>query len=351
MSNLVLLNRFVLILFCFFSFFSCRKNIEHSIKKETIYTVENEVVDTLFDWIQVYNDELSFVGCLEVFNNELYVGGKGLFRISNDQQFHNGLNNQLSSFETVLAMEKYNSELIIAGTFNPIRVDIYGNSTGINFTPNDYFYEIRGIDSLSSSELLFFGVHTYATPAPGYTKRFIEITENYVAQQIPDLSYDGNFWGGVRCSLASNDLLVYADNEKLVSWDGTGWNTYNEPELEGAIASMIYYNNELFVYGSFTTGSGIKKRDAFGVWHNFHSVSTPTTSYPSGKFRIVDNELYLVSHSLYINNIESSIIKLEAGNWLRLGTFTGKVNDIIQYNGTLYLASQNGLYKYGSMHY
>ncbi|MBI4929710.1 MAG: T9SS type A sorting domain-containing protein [Bacteroidetes bacterium] len=153
----------------------------------------------------------------------------------------------------------------------------------------------------------------------------------------------------------NNELYILGDFEiigginasKIAKFDGTTWTAF--PPLDtttggSAISSAVFYHGDLYVAGNFDGGNGLKDIARFNG-SNWQTVGGGFTGLNTGV-----NKLYVWNDTLFAGGYfqktggdpGNNIAAWDGVNWSDVGggTMPANVNDIINFQGYLYVCGQ-----------
>lgn len=259
--------------------------------------------------------------CIRKYNNELYYGGYFSFTLPNPPTANvarwNGSNwvplgGGITSnlYDLIIAMEVFNGELYVAGTFltaDGIPVNNIAKWNGTNWSAVG---NGLGNSSNSVNNLCVFNNELYAT---GTFTNSGGLSVNYIAK-----------------------------------WNGTSWSSVSgtSGELYG---KMIVYNNELYTIASYFSYSTVRK------WNGINWYSYPPGNFSGWTFAISQNgEIYVKT----VDNLSLHYLsKWDGLNWIVVSPpLNYNVADMIEFQGHIIVGGYftyagaipvNGIAKWG----
>ena len=365
--NLVFVFKTLIIIILFLpivGLISCRKKIDHQLGSTT--TVENYDPSSggvgggsTNGCTLISSSEILLVDALQVFNNELYVGGefennagtvKHFGKLNAQNQLIPAVSGSVGRFG-VYDLEVVNNELIIGGSisyiegvnvsYNSIRMDASGSVSDIDFCAQIFEY-INDINVFNGG-ILFSGNFDPANPNSVTTSN-VDLLQSFSSVGMSSTS------GTIRSSAVHQGILYIAgEDDGLLEWTGSFWSdvSYTGEHWTDEIFSVVSYNSELYVAGKFYGGAILKKQNSSGVWEDIAGVSQIGSMGARSKLKVVNNQLYFCSNALMLDGTTaSSLLLLNGVDWESIGLLTAEVRDIEYFNGKLYIATNNGLYEY-----
>ncbi len=358
MSKLVYLYKISLLLLLVTTVTACRKKIIHNVGMTTqFYEIDQGGLNPGLTWTQITSDEIADVYALEVFNNQLYVGGlfenaagtiKELAKLdANDNLIHPGMSG-FFGFYGVYDLMTFNNQLIIGGNYTYYSGTSYpkdlvrmSSSAAVSDIPFSTSIAMSVYNMTEyNSELIVVGDFQPGTNS--ITTSNVERISNWACAGMADLT--GNIYG---CAVYNNELYVSGPDDQLQKWNGSGWTAENYNNIwwsDTPVEVCNYGDTSLYMLGKFSNGV-ILKYKSNGTWKNVPGVTHLGTMSNYCGLKVIGNELYVYGSNFNVNGAMSSIIKFNGTSWSHVGNFTSQVNDIIKFNNKLYIAATNGVFK------
>ncbi|MFT5779187.1 MAG: hypothetical protein ACI837_002144 [Crocinitomicaceae bacterium] len=352
--------RIVIIILACLGLVACRKEILHNASEVTVieYNISPNFPEILGTWTKVTPNEILDVRTLEVFNNSMYVGGgfestsgdiKAIAKLDASESFLQVYAGFIA-YDGINDLATYNGDLMVGGR--------YGLYTGVNkislsrMDLSEVFYHVQFSESISdyilsinysNSDLLVTGSF-----APGASSSVIssnvELLQSYIPVGMAGVNVD------IRSSTEHNgDWYICGGNDDLFMWNGSSWLpvTYNNSYWNDHLLSVISFNSELYLLGDFNNAYALKKMNATGVWEDVIEITKAGTTTDYVGFKILDNELYVMSENLQVDgNTPSGVVKFDGADWTTVGVLNAEARDIAKFNTKLYIATNNGIYRY-----
>lgn len=339
---------------------SCRKKIIHEPfeSTETNYEGSEPGAD---GWTKITADEMVNVNAVEVFDGNLYFAGE-FINTAGDLEFLGKMDASGTisdpatgnfSLTGIYDLEVYNNNLLIAGSFGYLQPGSYGKNLYRMTTAGTmyhlpfaehYSHSIRDL-SVFQSALIPSGKFAPEASSEVVTTN-VDRLVNYVAQGTS---------GGLSNIILetaefNGELYAVGEYDLLKKWTGSAWvdvNYINRVATLDKVYSVCAFNNELYIFGKFQSGSIVKKMNASGTWSNISGVSAMASLSYFGGLRVVDGDLYLFGNGLALNGqIASNVLKCSNNNWSAVGSINVEVRDVTLFNNKLYAATNYGLYEY-----
>lgn len=338
---------------------SCRKEIQHTegITTEIIKDSGGETPTT--GWIKVSGDGMTEFHSLQVFNNELYVGG-AFEDTTNNFSFLGKLDangnvvralSQNFIGNGIYDLEVFNNELIIGGNFfygslntnaDLIRMNASGTITDIPFS-NSSGSTVRCI--FPSNSDLYIGGKFSASSSNSIISSNIEKLVNYTPVGMANLSNEV-----YAISKINTAILVCGPSIGVKNWNGSNWSAFSYPNFSNfdEIYSMSSGMSEFYLLGNFSYGLyTLKMKDTFGNWFNVDEVKHTGKLSNYTKVKEIGQDLFLFGKGFSINGGPvSSIVKLSGSDWYVFSDLQYEVRDMVFFNGYYYIATNYGLFKY-----
>ncbi len=297
------------------------------------------------DFVSIGSNLPGTIKNMTVFNGQLLIGGA--FDCCNsvakwngtswDSLYHDGT---LPFNGTTRSLQEFNSELYLGGYYSNPKTNLpYGHILKWN---GQKFQEVFfGFQDIVNSLMVYnnnlYAAGEFQNLATGFTVNHIaRLNSGWYALSI-------GVDGGLNCMANFNGKLYVAgyfkyagfvDANQIASWDGTVWTPVGDnSRLFDELYSMIVYNNELYVGGSF----GVAKFNGTN-WTNLGSgtVGGLKTVYC---MEVYNNQLYAGGEFLSIGGTgNNNIARWDGNSWHSISTgINGKVTALKVYNGSLFV--------------
>jgi len=285
------------------------------------------------------------------FNNELYVsanssptginGSNRVFKFTGSTLIQLGNN-----FDSdIYHLRFVNNRLYVAGNFTacgttPINHLAYWNGSawvddgqGLNFTTYDIAANtnctmVAGTSSPSGSSYNF---------------------QNAAVLRLNKWMPSGNGMNGIIQTLLVDGSFVYAGGNfteaggltgRVMIWNGLEWDTLNGGMIIHTIRDMVFYNNSLYIGGSFTDPVTLGARH-LARWDGSQWVEVPgDVNDDVFALEVYNNELYIGgSFTSMGSGPANQIVKYNGTTWTNLSSLTNNtVKDIkFDQNGIMYV--------------
>lgn len=351
-----IIKRCILFIFCGAVLLACRKKIGHNSGKEgNIYSLWTQYNDIDIKNVRTHT--------LEVYNNELYIGAVGygigvgngwnptcLLKMDSTGNvvplFSPNLMEATNSsgYPIVLDMQVYDDELYVGGTFklNETGQDTYGlfkYDASMNVVSFDFFGSgpVKSLDTLNGDLMILRG----PIETGGWGNVFVHSSGGVGATEVfqsPGVSIMDGCVSGNDFIVVGFDIFVQRAAPPFSTWQPTIVNGINSSTN---IESIVRFGN--FEYITTEYENMIFAHDLnTGVWSqlslpsNYTHSSLGFASNYHTRFKIVDNELYLLAKGVH---------KLNGQEWITIGNLDVEVYDLIKFNGNLFAATRFGLFE------
>lgn len=321
---------------------ACRKKIDHE-----------PGVESAFDpfWTKVGNSYglPAVAHAVEVFNGELYVGGVGanisgtntyrcLSKIDANGVVTEVLNPGLSESysgsnvsATVYDLQVFENELYVGGAFkfgvqgqfdySFFKLDV--NNTPISMGFTSATWAVKSFFLMNNSLMIF-----------GSIAGSVQQYSNGTLSQFADVPWFNARGAGV----AGNEIVLVRNNSTMARATASStWTSYN---MNLTTSSVYLYSFAKFGDAEYFTAeySRVIKHDLITDDWSYMVMPNTYSSSSSGFFpqlKELDGELYVLARGIH---------KLNNNQWERVGAFTADVWDITNYNGRMYAGTQAGLF-------
>jgi hypothetical protein len=348
---------FVVLLFLLVS---CRKKIDHVVGNTTEIIEGNGLTDPTYDWERVSEEGMIEFHTLQLFNNELYVGGqfvdttnnfKFIGKLDQNGQWMQALPINLNG-NGVYDMEVLNNELIIGGNFysgsitgnaDLIRMDLSGTVNDIPFS-NSNSSRVNCI--YKNLNNLYVGGYFSPSTTNAIVTKNVEKLVNFTPVGTADAANEV-----FNLSQRNGGILACGASNKLMGWNGgSTWTeqSYLNKTLNDKVVASFTENLDLYLLGNFSyTMLTLKVMDSFGTWQNMPEISHAGNISQYSKMKKIDQDLFLFGKGFAENGgTVSSVLRLVGSNWYSFCDVQYEVRDIEFFNGYYYIATNYGLYKY-----
>ncbi|MFT4601785.1 MAG: hypothetical protein ACI857_001968 [Arenicella sp.] len=340
---------------------SCRKEIVH-VPGITSSDGEDDTTQTgtSSSWTAVTSETGLDLLSIEVFNNEIYVGGnfelfadslEGFVKLNSQGQVVQAAPGNWY-FGGVTDMEVINNELYVSGAFSYFnlpqlisaysffKMDAGGIISEVEIT-TEAFDNIRDITEFNGGIV----VSGYFTPDTdnSFVTGNVDFLQNEVPQGLAVLD------AHVYQTVVHEGVLFAVGNEIILKkWDGAAWNDeiYYQPHWQDEVYALASFESELYILGNFQNGVLLKKMDAGGVWSNVSDITSLGTPSFMDDIVVVDGKLYVLGSGMQLDGVLSSnVISFDGVEWTAIGNMTSSARDMTSKDGKLVLATDNGVYE------
>lgn len=376
-NNMQRLGTFFLFVLLFAVSLGCRKEILHEpgVTFNDNQTEEDVVFDPSEDPVgkswKLVNEPIGQLYSLEVYNDQLFLGG-GFWLPSRDVnkiaiydggQYKPALpDGDFIGAGRISDLKTYEGQLYIGGSFE--YEDFSSQQT--------HHHLMR----LQNNELSGFGIleNTFTFPSkfttyqnfliclgrfqeedPNVFKTHIKrIQGNSLVDFTPGLTEivnDGFEFENEFYVTGSSDY--YPGFDVIVKQTGSDWEGQDLNEAINSSSngqSMAEYQGELYVsataYRNLTGNiqSGIFRKTGDKEWKQ--ELRPYWTGFAITNLYVIGDFLYFVGENIHIGNSnQSNVIRYDGNSWEFVGRMKHEVSDLQLYNGRIYAATGNGLYK------
>ena len=349
--------RYLVVFFLPLLLVTCRKPIDHPlglIEQDPTAAPEPR-------WVEV-EDSPNDVRALEIFDGDLWLGGDF---IGNGYKFllrYNGDFYQTWSGDFVVGQGIYDlhataDRIYVGGRYTYTQF-FQGFSNFMFFTSSSFPYgdEFGGstvsVHSFQEVNSSVYMCGRFNTDEEGIL--FNNIAEippgaiSFAGVESTARLYDYEEYNGEKYAAGGESSFQQLDVKGCGRWTGSGWEECGAHPLNNWAVGFALekFQGKLFLaaHAPSSWNSYITVYDG-SSWENFPEIEA--TNGQRSYLKTIGNSLYFMANGVSLNGMEeSNILVYDGATWSAMGDMDAHVHDIIEYEEELYIATDEGLFRW-----